>query len=439
MECPNLSELCFDGSITNSLLLFTAAPQLTVRVAEDADENTRNLAQNCMSWSENPSEIAITTGKCAHALPERPDAPALLPELALAEGSESAMLEATAAPEATGEPAPGAAAAPQSAAIPEEYLGAWYGVSMDMEGTLYPLAELGLNITITIAADGTATLDTDGETEKSVCIVQNGALTLDGAALAIEDGNLIYVQDGMTMTLSREKPQAAEAVSIDESATLDSFKGVWAAVKVTADGTTIPAESADMGGDTLTVYGDSCDLLLSGSLIDALSCRMDGSTLLISILDGEFPATICTDGTLAFELDEMLIWYERKGDTPDEQPVEAPVAPQEGITDLTAIAEIRFVMTDADMNGYNMTPEALGGYEYSLVFHEDGTADFVMAGTAIPLLKWTYGKVPAADGGEIDGIIIDFSGQPLNVAPTDKGLDMDYFGTMQMHFAPEAQ
>ena len=457
MECPNLSELCFDGPIANSLLLFTAAPQLTVRVAEDADENTRNLAQNCMSWSEAPSEITVTAEKCAHALSDRPDAPTLLPELTLAEGAESAAQETTAAPEAVNKPAlePEAAAAPQSAAIPEEYLGAWYGVSMEMDGTVYPLAELGLNAMLMIEADGTVTMIMDGETEKSTCFMQDGVLTLDGAALAIEDNQLIYAQDGMVMTLSHEKPEAAEAAPIDESATLDSFKGMWTAVKVTADGSTIPAESADMGGDTLTIYGDSCDLLLSGSLIDALPCRMDGSALLISILGGEFPATIRTDGTLAFELDDMMIWYERAGDAPaqpkapddqaTERPSEAPAeqsanspaASQDGLTDLTAIAEIRFVMSDADMNGYNMTPEALGGYEYSLVFHENGTVDFIMADMVLPTLKYAYGKVSAADGGEIDGIIIDFSGQPLNVAPTEKGLDLDYFGTMLMHFVPE--
>ena len=451
LECPNLSELCFDGSITNSLLLLTAAPQLTVRVAEDADENTRSLAQGCMSWSENPSEITVTSEKCTHALPERPDAPALLPALTLAKGAESAMPEAAAAPEATNEPAPEATAAPQSTAIPEAYLGAWYGVSMDMDGTLYPLAELGLNASITIAADGTATMDMDGETEESTCFMQDDALMLDGAALTLENAHLLFAQDGMVMTLSREKPEAVEA-PIDESTTLDSYRGVWNAVRVTADSTTIPAESADMGGDTLTIYGDSCDMTLSGMTLDALPCRMDGSTLLISILDGESAATIRADGTLAFELDDMLIWYERVSDAPErlavpaeqpteqptdaptEQPTEVPATPQDG---LTAIAEKRFVMTDADMNGFSMTPEALGGYEYSLVFHEDGTVDFIMAGTAIPLLKWSYGKVTAADGSEADGIIIDFSGQVLNVVPTDKGLDMDYFGTMLMHFVLE--
>lgn len=267
---------------------------------------------------------------------------------------------------------------------------------------------------------------------------------LDGSALTIENGNLIYAGDGMAMTLTREKPAAAEAAPIDESATMDRYMGVWTAVRVTAEDVTIPAESADMAGDTLTIHGETCDLLLSGSLIDALPCRMDGSTLLISILDGEFPATLRADGTLAFELDDMLIWYERTGDAPEAQaaaveaPTEAPVeAPAEA--PVEGMLETRFIMTDADMNGYNMTAEALGGYEYSLVFHEDGTVDFVMAGTAIPMLTWTYGKVPAGDGSETDGMIIDFSGQPLNVAFTETGLDMDYFGTMLMHFVADAQ
>ena len=112
-------------------------------------------------------------------------------------------------------------------------------------------------------------------------------------------------------------------------------------------------------------------------------------------------------------------------------------APRDGATGLTAIAGKKYVMTDADVNGGSMTAGQLGGYEYSLVFHENGSVDFVMAGTSIPMLKWSYGKVSAADGSEADGIMIDFSGQTLNAVPTEKGFDMDYFGSMLMHFALE--
>ena len=37
----------------------------------------------------------------------------------------------------------------------------------------------------------------------------------------------------------------------------------------------------------------------------------------------------------------------------------------------------------------------------------------------------------------VDGIIIDYYTQALNLAPTEKSFDMDYFGSMLMHFAPE--
>ena len=42
------------------------------------------------------------------------------------------------------------------------------------------------------------------------------------------------------------------------------------------------------------------------------------------------------------------------------------------------------------------------------------------------------------DSGEADGIVIAYPGQTLYLVPTEQGFDMDYFGTMLMHFAPEA-
>ena len=96
----------------------------------------------------------------------------------------------------------------------------------------------------------------------------------------------------------------------------------------------------------------------------------------------------------------------------------------------------KFVMTDADVSGYNMSAAMMGGFEYSILLREDGNVEFVMAGANIPSLTWSYGKVPT-DAGELDGVIIDYYGQPLYLVPTDTGFDMDYFDSMRMHFAPE--
>ena len=89
-----------------------------------------------------------------------------------------------------------------------------------------------------------------------------------------------------------------------------------------------------------------------------------------------------------------------------------------------------------NVQGSNMTAAMLGGYEYSVLLHEDGTVKFVMAGADIPGLTWVYGKVPT-DAGELDGVILDYYGQALYLVPTEKGFDMDYFGSMLMHFEPE--
>lgn len=381
INCPNLAEICFDGcDLTTSPmgLMMNVAPKLTVRVPEGMSEENLRHAQNCQSWSENPSEVTVSTEGCAHALPALPDVTALLPELKL-----DASVEATAPiapdapettaepetiPESTDEPAPETTAAPentpeaQNAAIPDEYLGVWYGVSMEMEGVSYPLADMGMDLTITIGADGTAEMSMNGEGESIQCSMQDGVLTADSVGIALQDGTLVVSEDGVTMTLSREKPEASAAPIpvIDESATIDDLKGVWTLARVTMDGMTLPAEAAEMAGDTLVVYGDNCDLTLQGMTMDGLSCRMDDYALLISILDGEAAATLREDGTLCLEMSDVTLWYERTGDAPEEpaaEPVpevtpEPAAAPEPAVSGAEAMIGKKYVMTDADVNGY---------------------------------------------------------------------------------------
>ena len=462
INCPNLAEICFDGcDLTTSPmgLMMNVAPKLTVRVPEGMSEENRNHAQKCVSWNSSPVEVTVVTDACAHALPALPDVTALLPELKLDASVEAAAAvapETTAEPEtipeSTDEPAPETIAAPentpeaQDAAIPDEYLGIWYGVSMEMEGVSYPLADMGMELTLTIGADGAAEMNMNGEGESIQCSMQDGVLTADGVGIALQNNMLVVSEDGMTMTLSREKPEASAAPIpvIDESATIDDLKGIWTLARVTMDGVTLPAEAAEMAGDALVVYGDNCDLTLQGMTIDGLTCRMDGYALLISILDGEAAATLREDGTLCLEMSDVTLWYERTGDAPEApaaEPVPETTSEPATIPETTAGgAEVmigkKYVMTDADVNGYNMTAAQMGNFEYSILLQEDGAVTFVMAGSNIPGLTWAYGRIPT-EAGEVDGVVIDYYTQALNLVPTEKGFDMDYFGSMLMHFAPE--
>lgn len=189
----------------------------------------------------------------------------MLPELKLDTDVEAVAVVAPDAPETTAKPEtiPESTDAPasettaaleniteaQDADIPDEYLGAWYGVSMEMEGVSYPLADMGMDLTITIGADGTAEMHMNGEDERIRCSMQDGVLTADGVSFALQDSMLVVSEDGMTMTLSREKPEASAASIpvIDETpqSTISGASGRWA--HVTMDGVTLPAEAAGNG------------------------------------------------------------------------------------------------------------------------------------------------------------------------------------------------
>ncbi len=470
VNCPNLVEICFDGcdlTASSNGLMMNVAPKLTVHVPEGMSEENLKRAQKCVSWNSSPVEVTVVTGACAHTRLEAPDLSALLPELKLEAGAEIAAPaqangepakpemtpepEATAAPEATAEPEAAPEPAAQSADIPEEYQGTWYGLNMELDGEAYPLADLGLDVTVTISADGTAEMNMGGDVDHLQCAMQDGALVAGTMVFTLRDGVLSLSEDGAMMTLSREKPEAAGASIpvIDESATLEEIKGVWTVVRVTMDGLTLPAETADMAGDTLVVYGDTCDLTLQGMTMDGLPCSMNDFALIVPVLDGEFAATLREDGTLAIEMSDATLWCERTGDAPEApvaeptaeptaEPMPEPAVPEAPAAQGGAGIEIgkKYVMTDADVNGYNMSAAQLGGYEYSVLLNADGTVAFVMAGANIPGLTWAYGKVPT-DAGEADGVVMDYYTQALNLVPTAQGFDMDYFGSMMMHFAPE--
>ena len=102
-----------------------------------------------------------------------------------------------------------------------------------------------------------------------------------------------------------------------------------------------------------------------------------------------------------------------------------------------ACLERKYICTTADVSGFTMDASSLGS-EYSVIFHGDGTAEFILSGQVVPGLTWTMEKVET-DNGEADAfVIIYFDGTPLNFVITESGFDLDFFGSMLMHLEPEA-
>lgn len=457
INCRNLADICFDGSdLTTSTmgLMMNVAPKLTVHVPEGMSEENLKHAEKCVSWNSDPVEVTVVTGDCEHASPEMPDVPALLSGLELDENIETAAPtvkpQATQKPEESSEPEPEADPVAQSVEIPEEYLGTWYGVSMEMAGDVYPLADLGMEVVLNVGADGKAEINMNGDVNVTQCVMRDGVIFADTMAFAMKDGRLALSDDEMTILMGREMPEASayEPEPVDETADLDGFKGVWTISRIVAEGLTLPPTAAEMEGDTLVIYGDTCDLTLGGEVLDGLPCHMDGHQLIFELMGTECVVTRHTDGMLRFAMDDdFAIWYEYTGEAAEgdaapggetdwgtENP---PVTDPSAGMDVDSVLERKYVMTDAEVNGYNMTAAMMGGMEYSFVLHTDGTADFTLANSAIPSIRWTQGMVPTITGGEAEGFIIDYFGQPLNLVATEKGFDMNYLDAMLMHFAPE--
>ena len=138
------------------------------------------------------------------------------------------------------------------------------------------------------------------------------------------------------------------------------------------------------------------------------------------------------------EEDGAKIIFTRDGEA--SAPVDLPTATEQpsagSAADTSDRMEVKYVLDTADVQGFSMSASMLGGMEYSLVFHVDGTADFVLSGAEVTGLKWTQQRV-ATDDGEADAFVIDYYGTPLNVILTEAGMDLNYFDSMLMHFVAE--
>ena len=59
---------------------------------------------------------------------------------------------------------------------------------MELDGETYPLADLGLDVTVTIGADGTAEMNMGGDVDHRQCAMQDGALVAGTMVFTLRDG-----------------------------------------------------------------------------------------------------------------------------------------------------------------------------------------------------------------------------------------------------------
>lgn len=239
-------------------------------------------------------------------------------------------------------------------------------------------------------------------------------------------------------TVQPEETAAPEVITALTDADVDSLMGTWYATAITMNGQTVGFEL--LGGSIhIEVNPDGTATLFTGDNAEESKWTRESDAIVI----GDMRLEKTTDGarlsqsgvemTLARDELEKLAPTEIPTPEPTAEPTPEPTAVPDVPAPYIDYIEKKYVLTDADVNGYEMPAPAQGDYEYSLLLHADGTLELVLSGAAVPGLTWTAGAT--ADGTA--AFIIDYFGQTLEAVIAGTGLDMNYFDSMQMHFEPE--
>ena len=288
----------------------------------------------------------------------------------------------------------------------------------------------GMAMVLTLNPDGTCEMDMMGETEPGVWALENGKAYVMGDEIHIDgDGNL--VMPSMDMVFAKVgSAQTVPAPSLPEG--LEGYVGTWHLCYAATGGLTGDLRSMGLTG-MLVLHADGTGVMTSlseesGSWYDDEGqVRFGESGMPIFLLeDGFLRYGTELSGYMVFSQDEAAVWTPAAAATP--APTPAPTAaPQAPVTGDVAHLNTRFVCRTYTSAGYTMDASMLGA-EYALVFHDNGTADFTMAGFTAVNLPYTV----TAEGV----YAINYYGTMFNCTPTASGFDMDFYGTMMMHFVP---
>lgn len=140
-------------------------------------------------------------------------------------------------------------------------------------------------------------------------------------------------------------------------------------------------------------------------------------------------------GYMVFSQDANAVWSPAPAATEVPVATAAPAAaPSASFDSYEDYMEIKFVATTYTSFGTTLDASTLGA-EYAVTFHANGTCEFIMAGINTPGLTWGLQEV-AMGLTKAEAFVINYYGVNYNCIPTATGFDMDFYGTMNLHFVP---
>ncbi|NLB90477.1 MAG: hypothetical protein GX786_04575 [Clostridiales bacterium] len=158
---------------------------------------------------------------------------------------------------------------------PSTYLGDWYLVTMEYDGLAMNVVDLGINITLTLNEDGSATMlaEDDDEPQLMNWEINSKGLEIgegeDRVVAQIEEGVfLVLEEEGTKLVYQREVPVAEEGDFEDSPIVQDSeedFLGSWTLQLLESEGIRLPADSLGMEV-TMTISADAIHMNIMGEI-----------------------------------------------------------------------------------------------------------------------------------------------------------------------------
>ncbi|MGI6172582.1 MAG: hypothetical protein ACOYI8_01640 [Christensenellales bacterium] len=305
-----------------------------------------------------------------------------------------------------------------------DFEGTWVLTSITVSGSEVASSALGFHKTIQIAS-GAVEITSNGETRRYAAEFADGVLTFEetGTHLMLE-GGFLWESGEMPMKYARAE---------EEPDPMAPFVGTWHAVYLSTGGAS---------GDPRAMWNLDIALILNadgtgtGDYIgmedktwgydeEAGAVFYGSGTPLMMLEGGILMYGTEESGYILFSRDEDASYMPEEPDVLEEP--EAPEVPAPENADDSYIG-IKFVCVGAEADGYAIETSLLGG-EYSVVFKENGKADFVMAGAEMADM-FAYEE---RDGN----IVMDMNGNDLVFEPTETGFRLNYFDSMLMFFEAE--
>lgn len=202
--------------------------------------------------------------------------------------------------------------------------GTWYLNEMASGDMVVNPAAMGMEMTMTLNADGTATVTQNGDPTDGTWAMEEGnvVVTMEGDPMPFspEEGKLVVRESGMTMTFEKEKA-AVDTFVLGEAKTdavMADYIGTWNATLAEMMGMQLPMETLGMSMQFCVEDGKVIVMEGEGDEVSSLESEAVVENGALIVKDGEQPLSLqLHEGdvlALVQEIDEgmvLSIYFER--------------------------------------------------------------------------------------------------------------------------------